>query len=147
MPGIIEQLSDPDGRVSRLRAFLHDCAGSAACEEGDRVREAARLLGGSGLEGTGPLDRLAMDAMICAGAAVDAVLQILGRDTGFMLSRGQHGACLATVVRSGSDEATAQGSTLALALLCAHLGAVLTGLENGVPVAGGRLARTSVRLH
>ncbi|MFT4053068.1 MAG: hypothetical protein QM681_01080 [Novosphingobium sp.] len=132
----------------RLRDFLHDCAGSAACEEIDRIREALALLNGSGIDGAVPLDRVRIDAMLECGAGMSAVLEIIGPDMPFMLSRGSHDTCLATVVPpGGSEEAIAEGSTLALAMLAGHVAAVLAKGERAAPVAEVQMAAASARLH
>ncbi len=132
----------------RLRDFLHDCAGSAACEEIDRIREALALLDGVGIDGAIPLDRVRIDAMLECGAAMSAVLEIIGPDMPFMLSRGSHDTCLATVVPpGGSEEAIAEGSTLALAMLAGHVAAVLAKGERAPHAADVQLASTSIRLH
>jgi hypothetical protein len=95
-------------KARALHGFLDDCAGSALREEADRVRDAVRLLGGAGVEATGAIDRAAIEAMLASGAAIAAVIEIIGRDAVFMLSRGAGNACLASVVQPGSrEEATA----------------------------------------
>ncbi|EZP81528.1 hypothetical protein BV97_02746 [Novosphingobium resinovorum] len=132
----------------RLRDFLHDCAGSAACEEIDRIHEALHLLSGSGVDGAVPLDRVRINAMLDCGAGMSAVLEIIGPDMPFMLSRGGHDTCLATVVPpGGSEEAIAEGSTLALAMLAGHVAAVLAKGERGAHAADVPLASASIRLH
>ncbi|PNU04198.1 hypothetical protein [Novosphingobium guangzhouense] len=136
-------------RARQLRDFLHDCAGSAPCEEIDRIREALALLGGSGIDGNAPLDRSRVDAMLDCGAAMSAVLEIMGPDIPFMLSRGSHDTCLATVVPpGGSEEAIAEGTTLALAMLAGHVAAVLARGEHAVAhVADPQIGPASIRLH
>ncbi len=129
MANTLDNSGSERAQAMRLRDFLHDCTGSAPCEEADRVRDAIALLGGGGLDGTVKLDLERIDAMLASGAALNAVLEILGRDTAFMLSRGSE-ACLATVVPSGaSEEANGEGSTLALAMLAGHISAVLARVE------------------
>lgn len=135
-------------RARRLQEFLHLCAGSPACEEDDRVREAMTLLGGSGVEATGFLDSKALEAMVASGGATSAVIVLLGRDARFMLSRGAHESCMATVIQpGGADEAVGQARTLALALLSAHLSAVLERIESGRPSIDAVLTRASISLH
>lgn len=98
-------------------------------EQGDRIREAARLVrqapdDGEPVASTQP-DRQALEAMLSCGAFESAVLAIMGGESAFMLSRGGSGSCLASVVLpDGSEETIAEGSTLALALLAAHLSAL-----------------------
>jgi len=148
MASTLNRFTDDRVRAARLREFLHDCAGSAACEESDRVREAVLELGGGGIEGKELLDVVAIHAMLDCGAVTSAVLAIMGRDACFMLSRGPQNACLASVVQNdGSDEALAEGQTLGLALLSAHVSAVLARIEKGVDVVEVQIAPVSMRLH
>jgi hypothetical protein len=148
MASTLNRVTDDRARARRLREFLHECAGSAACEEADRVREAVLELGGSGVDSTGRLDVMAIYAMLDCGAATSAVLALMGPDACFMLSRGPRSNCLASVVQSdGTDEAIAEAPTLPLALLCAHVTAVLARLEKGQETAEAPPAPVSVRLH
>lgn len=148
MASTLNRFSDDRLRAARLREFLHDCAGSAACQERDRVREAVLELGGSGVEATGPIDVAAIHTMLDCGAVTSAVLEIMGPDVCFMLSRGSQNTCLASVVqRDGSDEALAEGATLALALLTAHVSAVLARIEKGSAAADAPQVPASLRLH
>jgi hypothetical protein len=144
----LDQTSDKRAKARLLHGFLDDCAGSALREEADRVRDAVSLLGGSGVATTGALDKAAIESMLVTGAAIAAVIEIVGRDAVFMLSRGVGNVCLASVVQPDSrEEATAQGPTLALALLAAHVGAVLGRLESSGHVADSALMRVPARLH
>lgn len=139
-------------RAKRLREFLHDCAGSGPGEEIARLREAVNELA---VAGTGrrtdtrsPFDAAAVHAMLDCGAGMSAVLELMGRDTRFMLSRGAHDSCLASVVNGdGSEEALAEAPTLALALLGAHVSAVLARIENGAHSNDVLSAPPSMRLH
>ncbi|KQM14841.1 hypothetical protein [Novosphingobium sp. Leaf2] len=143
-------VSDPAtrARVQQLHAFLNDCAGSAACEEGDRVRDAMRLLGGSGPDASGPLDMAMLETMLDGGAAVAAAIAIVGRESCFMLSRGSGNVCLASIAPVGAgDDVTAQGPTLALALLAAHVETVLGRLEGGHVGAVAAVQGSAARLH
>lgn len=118
----------------RLRAFLKESLASEPAEEANRVREAVALLGrrGSAID-----DPHAVEAMLSLGAAESAVLRIIGADTTFMLSRGGGDRCLATMVGPGTsgepEEILAEASTLALALLAAHIAAVIAGIEGSGP--------------
>lgn len=68
--------------------------------------------------------------MLALGAYESAVFFLIGSDTAFMLSRGANGNCLASaVLPDGSEEVTAEGSTLALALLAAFLSSLLVDDE------------------
>ncbi|MEE4451826.1 hypothetical protein [Novosphingobium resinovorum] len=148
MAGILDKFGGGRARAKRLRDFLYDCAGSAPCEEADRVREAVQLLGGGGIDAAAPLDHARIEVMLACDAAMNAVLEILGPDMAFMLSRGGNEACLATVVPPGrAEEAVAEGSTLALAMLAGHVAAVLARLETEEHVAEAQIAPASMRLH
>lgn len=119
----------------RLRAFLHECVASAPCEEPDRVREAALLLRDDPrAHDPAPAEPGLLEAMLGCGAAESAVLRIIGPDAPFMLSRGQGNICLATmVVAAGPDdvgEIISEASTLALALLAAHVAGVIAGIDD-----------------
>ncbi len=134
-------------RARRLRTFLNDCAGSGAAEEIDRVREAVHELA---LDVTGKsfLDVDAVHAMLDSGAAMSAVLELMGSDIRFMLSRGAHDSCLASVLTNeGTEESLAEGPTLALALLGAHVAAVLARIERGTQLTEAHSSGTSLRLH
>lgn len=108
-----------------MRDFLHDCAASGPAEQGDRIREAVRLLGmASAAE--------SIEAKLASGAPESAVLELIGPETAFMLSRGGNGSCLAAVVLpDGSEEMISEGSTLALAMLAAHVSSLLADAELG----------------
>ena len=132
--------------AATLRDFLHECAASAPVEEADRVREALRLLPPPP-GGRRPESRK-IEALLENGAAVCAVLAILGPRARFLLSRGEGDCCLATVLaHDGYEEMVSEGPTLALALLSAHVAACLVGLERrpgpaevpAVPLAPARL--------
>ncbi|WP_159977400.1 MULTISPECIES: hypothetical protein [unclassified Novosphingobium] len=130
MASTLNEITDDRTRAKRLREFLHDCAGSAPCEEAERVRDAVLELGGSGLDAKGPIDVTMIHAMLDSGAVTSAVLELMGPGACFMLSRGPQGACLASVVlRDGAEEAIAEASSLGLALLGAHVAAVLAQIE------------------
>lgn len=148
MATTLDQFVDERAEARRLRDFLHDCAGSAPCEEVDRVREALTLLNGVGVDGAIAFDHARINAMLGCGAAMSAVLEILGPDMPFMLSRGGRDSCLATVVPAGgSEEAIAEGATLALALLAGHVAAVLSRLERTGHLVELPLASASLRVH
>ena len=122
--------------AARLRDLLHDCVASAACEEADRIAEAARLLCGAWRAGhvlpAPDAGAETIAALAKQGAGESAVLRLIGGEASFMLSRGGNGSCLATVVLpDGSEEMIAQGATLALALLAAHLSSLLADAERG----------------
>lgn len=131
---------DRQMRVVSLRDFLHDCITSTAAEEMDRLREALCLLGSSAPE--------AVEAMLTVRAAVSAALAIIGDQASFMLSRGGNGLCLATfILADGTEDMVAEGATPALALLTAHVSALLCDLEQGVEKPPARSATAAARLH
>lgn len=148
MASTLNQIIDDRTRARRLRDFLHDCAGSAPGEEAQRVREAVLELGGSGVETKGPLDVAAIHAMLESGAVTCAVLELMGSGACFMLSRGPQGACLASVVQeNGAEEAIAEASSLGLALLGAHVAAVLARIEKAPFETDALPAPVSMRVH
>ena len=140
----------------RMEDFLYDCAASAAIEEADRIREACRLLAqppaaiapqGEQLVAR-PVPADAIAAMLEAGAAESAVMALLAPEVGYMLSRGGNGVCLASVVLpDGTEEVTAEGSTLALALLAGLVSAVLAGREEGRHAGDAAAIGASARLN
>lgn len=126
-----DPVPEADARALRLRVFLQECIASDPAHEAARVREAAALLSEPGAHDPGPIE-----AMLACGAAESAVLRIIGPDAAFMLSRGQD-TCLATmVVPTGTDEVEeilAEASTLALALLAAHVAGLIARAEGCGP--------------
>lgn len=107
-------------RQARLRDFLGDCLASTAGEEEVRLQEAAVLMG------IPPEDHAVLQAMLACRAYESAALLVMGADRPFLLSQGGTGTCLASAVcADGSGDKTAEGATLALALLAAHVSALL----------------------
>jgi hypothetical protein len=115
-------------RAEDLRDFLHECVASTPTDQAARLVEAAHLLA--------PLcDMHGFEAMIACGAYESAALLVLGEGRPFLISRGANGVCLASTVFAEDEEATAQGATPALALLAAHVAAVLADAgRTGVPL-------------
>ena len=143
-----EQTLDPDISIARLRDFLNDCVGSAACEEADRIREAGRLLQEAAPVDGGCPDLGAVESMLACGAAESAVMSILDPDMAFMLSRGVGGSCLATVVvEDGSEEIISEGATVALALLAAYVSLLLARSERVETETVRIVIPRSVRIH
>lgn len=112
-----------------MRDFLHDCVASGPSEQSDRIREAVQVLGVGQAAGS-------IDAKLASGAEESAVLELIGPETAFMLSRGGNGSCLAAVVLlDGSEEMISEGSTLALAMLAAHVSSLLADAEQSEPAS------------
>lgn len=133
---------------ARLQDFLNDCMGSAACEEMDRIREAGLLLQEMPLPNRERPDLAAMEKMLGCGAVESAVLAVLGSDISFMLSRSAGGSCLATVVvEDEAEEMIAEGATIGLALLAAHISLLIARFGRGQTAAAPVSAPPSVRLH
>lgn len=106
----------------RLAALATACAGSYPEDEGDRIRDVHQLLAAA--PSPGLITGLAVptgsriDRLIASGAGASAVLAMLGEGSGYLVSRGEAGEHLASVVLPGADEdASACGDTLALALV------------------------------
>ena len=119
-------------RAACLKQFLESCATSAKADQADRLREAACLLGldPRGMEGR------KFEAMVTCGAYESASLMLLGDATPFILSRGGSGTCLAsTTLADKSEDVVVEGATLTLALLGAHVTALLAEYD-GPPAAG-----------
>ncbi|WP_334181827.1 hypothetical protein [Novosphingobium sp.] len=134
----------------QLRNFLENCAGSAPCEEIDRVREAMRLLRpGAARPAREGFDPAGIDAMLACGATESAVLALIGEDEVFIWSRGLGGNCLATLVMpDGSEELMCEAATLSLALLSAYVSKLLVRLERREQQDAARPASAlGIRLH
>lgn len=72
------------------------------------------------LEGLAVPDKTRFEAMLLAGCPTEAALSLLGRDCGFMHSRGSEGRHLASIILPGRmEEATASGESAALAIAAA----------------------------
>ncbi|MEW9855289.1 hypothetical protein [Novosphingobium sp. M1R2S20] len=127
-----EAMNGP-ARQAQLRGFLRACLASTCGEEAARLQEAAVLMGMSAE------DRSVVDAMLACGATESAALLVMGRGRPFLLSQGGTGTCLASAVCADGEEKTAEGATLALAILAAHASALLADIE-GSPVAAWRSA-------
>ncbi|MBB4860099.1 hypothetical protein HNO88_003437 [Novosphingobium chloroacetimidivorans] len=125
---------DPD----RLRDLLHDCVASGAAQQADRLREAAALLGPPGRRDT-------IEAMLACGACESAALAILDK-RGFLVSRAVTGTCLASVQLGDGEDMTAEAATPALALLAAHIAALLADALAARPQPSGQLG-AAARLH
>ncbi|EIZ80962.1 hypothetical protein WSK_0354 [Novosphingobium sp. Rr 2-17] len=110
------------------------------------MREALVLLPQA--QGRSLADAPAIERMLDAGAALSAMLAIVGPGARFMLSCGEEQACMATVLATdGPEEVTGDGRTPALALLAAHVSACLAGLERCVALDETSSAPLSARLH
>jgi hypothetical protein len=130
-----------DERRSQLRDLLHDCVSSSPSEQALRISEACHLLNGGSASAV-------IDAMLRAGAFESAALAVIGEDVGYMLSRGASGKAMASVVLATSEEeATAEAATPALALLAAHVAAVLEGHDHVRRLAPHLTASGSARLN
>ncbi|WP_395329002.1 hypothetical protein WBP06_14210 [Novosphingobium sp. BL-8H] len=143
-----DHVSETEVWTARLRDFLHDCAGSAAVEEHDRIREAVLLLHDPAGDAAATFEPATIEAMLACGAAESAVLTILGPDVNCMVSRGSAGTCLATLVLpDGSEEVICEGATLALALLAAYVSMLLAGLEREDAISSPLTLPAGARLH
>jgi hypothetical protein len=110
--------------------------------QGARVREAALLFRACAMnpaEAGASQDRL--NSLVRIGAYETAAIELLEDSTGFMLSRGLTGKCIATVVlETSSEEITAGGATPALALIAATAAAQISRLTtaSASPQLGAR---------
>ena len=142
---------DPGDWADALAAVSLACSDGSARDEPRLLRAFHALLIAApnpGLTaGIAIPDAARFAALIATRACDAAALALLGADCGYMLSRGNHGEHLASIILPGqSAETTAIGDTLALALvaaLAAALGEVRTP-------AGGMFEaarRPAMRLH
>ena len=135
---------------TRVRAFLRDCEQGAPDTQAQRLREAVAILSAepeqrSAFTRAG-LDMAILDGLIECGAFESAALAIIGEGTAFMLSRSGDNRCLATIADHGV-EATAEGATLALALLAAYAGALLAGAGGSARPHEPPPANPATRIH
>ena len=123
---------EPGQWRERLSELCEACIEGAARETTARLREAFALFSLAPEESTlhgAPMPRTAaFEAMLACGATDSAALALLPQGSGFLLSRGEDGLCLASVMLGGShEEVTAQGATPALAMLSAMAAALFVG--------------------
>lgn len=121
-----------DAETWRLEmlSFFCRCTESKPSEQSKRIREACDLFRqvpeDLGVALLAPAEEERVEFLTLSGAAESAVLALVGPDAGFMLSRGTNGSHLATVVLpEQTQDYSATGSTVALALLAALTAAVL----------------------
>lgn len=127
----------------RWRGFAAECEESTPAEEADRIREAWTLcrLAPAGMRAlfAGLPAASRVEGLLAADAAESAALALVGPGMGYMLSRGGHGVALASLVlRQGEADHSAEGATLALALLSA-LARALAAAGEGPAGQGARL--------
>ncbi len=141
-------LSSAQSWVLSMSEMALACSGAFACEEARHLRACHALLQSAPasvlpwVDALPKLDRI--EALLQAGAAESAALALLGDRCGYMLSRGPMGEALATIVLPGStNECTANGDTLALAIAAALAQALSETCQ--VP-ASGRQAEHSPAL-
>lgn len=124
----------------RLREFLHRCVAGRSLEQAQLLRQAALMF-------DLPTVRLdILEAMLAVRAYESAALLLIG-ERPFLASRGESGLCLASaVLGDGDSEVTVEAATPALAILAAHVSALLSERQ-GAAKAPGALPRTLARLH
>lgn len=119
-------LTATGGSIAAWRRELGElalaCAGSFPAEEAQRLRDLRRLLAAAPmprlLRGLAVPSAERVEQLVAADAASTAALEMIGSESGYLLSRGASGQCLASVILPGADEETsASGDTLALALV------------------------------
>ncbi|MCB2076664.1 MAG: hypothetical protein KDE55_03090 [Novosphingobium sp.] len=138
--------------IACLNDFLHECVASAPVEQADRLREARALFDETSAIFPGLSENLPGQAeferLLASAAYESAAISLLGPATSFMLSRGGNGTCLATMTLAEVDEdVTAEGSTLALALLAARVSALLSTILAAVPRTDTIAPSASMRLN
>jgi hypothetical protein len=105
-------LTVPDPRrPRRLSQYAEACRTAQPQDQAELIRQALKL--------TPPcVPARIVEVMIAAGACESAALTIIGSEAAWMLSSGESGRCLASVVFPGmEEEVTSEGATPALALL------------------------------
>lgn len=138
--------------LGQMNDFLYDCAVSAPVEQADRIREACALFDQPHPPAAGfvalPVEHQLIDDLLCAGGFESAVLALVAPETGYMLSRGGNGLCIASVATAdGSGEVTVEGTTMALALLGALVSAILAGRDDSCRPGEASVAGASARLN
>ena len=134
----------------RVRRFVRDCEESAAGLEPQRLREAADIVSSGPMPHSvftrAGLEIATLDGLIEAGAFESAALAVIGDRAALMMSRSADGRCLATIADHGV-EATAEGASLALALLAAFAGSLLAATNASGAAHGERTAHPPTRIH
>jgi hypothetical protein len=88
-----------------------------------------------------PVSEKKFRALVDIGADESAILALMGPETGYMISRGSNGVCLASIVLPGmTDVSCAEGATFALALISAYLAAQIASYHSLAP--RGLIAKT-----
>jgi hypothetical protein len=124
--------------VSELHAT---CASALRGEEAMLVGRLLDLAACAGAPGntviTPGFDELLLREWLASGASLSVASALLGPEAGYMLSRGQEGAAMATVVAEGlADEFSCFGETDAIALcgaICAALARSLAEYAAATP--------------
>ena len=120
---------DAEAWRSQMLSFFCRCVDGKPSQQMDRIREASvlfRQVPGDPDISSALADENRVESLLLVGAAESAALALVGRGVGYMLSRGTNGSHLATVVLPGqTQEYTATGGTVALALLAAQTAALL----------------------
>lgn len=124
---------------AQVDRFRRDCEQSSVDQEGERLREAMRLV-------PVEMNASAFDALIAQGAFASAALAVIGAGTPFMLSRSSEGHCLATIAGQGV-EVIAEGVSPALALLGAWAAALLARTTASCQTFDVSMAAAPGRLH
>jgi hypothetical protein len=107
-----------------LRDFREECALADAASQADRIRQALDLL--NFVKDVTPTRAAQVHRLLAAEAYESAAIALLEPETWFFLSRGPNGTSLASVMLEGqTEESTAEGATLALALLMAKASALI----------------------
>ena len=110
--------------------LLLDCAAAVPAETEGRLRAAFQVLSQApariqSMIGSLPKQDL-FEVLLTVGAYESAALTFMGAEMGYMVSSGPNGAYLASVILPGmTEDASAEGENLALALLAALAAALL----------------------
>lgn len=115
--------------LAGVDGLIDDLGAGSRARQAKLLREAMHLLIAAPpplAKWLGPVvDVDTVETMLAAGATESAALALVPHHAGFMLSRGRNGLQLASIFVSGTarEEYTAEGDTIALALLAALVSA------------------------
>ena len=128
-------LSLQDKWLARMRDLHVDCAMSAADEEIERIREAAWLLPrGHRWHWACPLSYNfhQLETMLSFRAFESAALALVSEELSYLVERRHDGEFRARVaLNEGGEDIEVDGATFALALLGAHIAALVADCEQG----------------
>lgn len=129
------QLPAPSSWFDALGELALACAEAFVNDEAELLRRFHGMIdqapSAAFLDGTAEPDPVLFETLVSLGAGTSAALSLIGEDAAYMLSRGEDGQYLASVLLPGRyDEATAGADTAALAIM----GALAIALHDVLPI-------------